>query len=415
MSNMHTFQRTFINHSKKILRQVHSMVFRPNDRIIWNFDEYLPPCNLTGSGAAPKKALVSYIVKPLLPCQGRRDTSTFSNNGIAQYIPRALNELGYSVDIVNYDNRKFIPTKKYDLFIGHTGINFENITEKLDSQCTKIYFSTGTYWKSWNLAEQSRRDDLQSRRGAQLPVDRFIGIDEEYANTAADGIICLGNDVAKETYSKFPSVVNINNAVFPDKYSIANKNFNAGRNNFLFFNGWGNVHKGLDLLLDAFTQLDQHLYVRQDIEPAFLKIYKKELTEYPNIHLVPFLEKPSKDFFSLMDTCNFIISPTCAEGQPGSVIECMAHGLIPLLSREANIDTKEFGLTFKENRAEEIISVVREVSQKPEAWYKDKSSQTLEEIRNYYTPEQFLKNMKSAVQTIVQNKSQTLTKTQNIT
>ena len=71
-----------------------------------------------------KRALVSYLVSPLSnPPQKIR----FSNDGIALNIARALNELGYIVDIVNWDDLNFIPEKKYDLFIGHGGKNFENI------------------------------------------------------------------------------------------------------------------------------------------------------------------------------------------------------------------------------------------------------------------------------------------------
>jgi glycosyltransferase involved in cell wall biosynthesis len=391
--------------SIKLLKRLYYLkVNRDNKRIIKNYHEFPSNYDNKGREVPPKSALISYLVTPVLPKPEKRDTSTFSNAGIAQYIPRALNELGYSVDIVNYDNKRFVPEKKYDLFIGHAGINFESIARKLDPDCVKIYFSTGTYWNSWNQIEKDRLDDLKRRKGIQLPVDRIIENDEEYANSVSDGIICLGNEVVKNTYQKFPLVINLNNAVFPDSYSPLGKNFNASRNNFLFFNGAGNVHKGLDLLLDAFSHLDQNLYVRQAIEPAFFKIYKKELTEYSNIHVIKYLKKPSREFFSLMDTCNFIISPTCAEGQPGSVIECMAHGLIPILSKEANIDTKDFGITLNNNSVEEIISVVKDVSQKSDEWYKTKSSMTVEEIQNFYAPEQFLKNMKDAVQTIVNKK-----------
>jgi hypothetical protein len=379
--------------------------FRKRDdaRVIHDYEEYLPGPGSAGYHNPPKKALLSYLVVHLLPAKENRDTSTFSNAGIAQYIPRALNELGYSVDIINFNNQNFVPDKKYDLFIGHGGFNFETVSKKLDPSCIQIYFSTGTYWKEWNRVEKERIEAFRKRRGITLPPDRIINNDEEFANVNADGIICLGNDHAKQTYARFPVVINVNNAVYPDEYTPSHKNFDQGRKNFLFFNGGGNVHKGLDLMLEAFTQTDLHLYVRQDIEPAFFTAYKKELTEYPNIHLVPYQKKPSKEFFSLMDTCNFVISPTCAEGQPGSVIECMAHGLIPILSKEANIDTGDFGITLRENTVDEILSVVTEISQKPVDWYKSKSALTIEEVKNYYSPEQFLDSMKDAIGTVVES------------
>lgn len=379
--------------------------FRKRDeaRVIQDYEEYLPGPGSAGNHNPPKKALLSYLVVHLLPAKENRDTSTFSNAGIAQYIPRALNELGYSVDIINFNNQNFVPDKKYDLFIGHGGFNFEQVSKRMDPACIQIYFSTGTYWKEWNRVEQERLEAFRKRRGITLPPDRIINNDEEFANVNADAIICLGNDHAKQTYARFPVVINVNNAVYPDEYTPSHKNFDHGRKNFLFFNGGGNVHKGLDLMLEAFTQTDLHLYVRQDIEPAFFTAYKKELTEYPNIHLVPYQKKPSKDFFSLMDTCNFVISPTCAEGQPGSIIECMAHGLIPILSKEANIDTGDFGITLRENSVDEILSIVTEVSRNPVEWHREKSMLTVEEVRTNYSPKHFLDSMKDAIGTVVES------------
>lgn len=375
-------------------------------RIIYNYDEYLEYGADKKSQNKVRSALLSYLVGPLLPTPNKRDKVTFSNAGIAQNIPRALNELGYTVDIVNYNNVSFLPRRHYDLFIGHAGYNFERIAKKLDPKIPKIYFSTGIYWKDWNQREQERFRALFQRRGVYLPLDRFISESEEYANEHADGIICLGNDFARETYKCFPLVINLNNAVFSDEYDIKSKDYEFGKTQFLFFNGGGNVHKGLDLLLEAFSRLDQHLYVRQSMEPQFEKIYKKELNDCSNIHLVGYLKKPSKEFYALMNKCNFVISPTCAEGQPGSIIECMAHGLIPILSKEANIDVKNFGIIFKGNTIEEIINVVNEVSRKDVKWYEERSRLVLKEVAENYTEEKFLLNMKSAILTIIQKNGQ---------
>lgn len=375
-------------------------------RVVYDYNEYLGwgGDKRQQSQNDVKRALLSYVVSPLLPPPNKRDRVNFSNAGIAQNIPRVLNELGYTVDIVNYNNVSFVPRKHYDLFIGHAGYNFEKIAKKLDPKIPKIYFSTGIYWKVYNYREQERLRALFQRRGVNLPPDRFITESEEYANEHADGIICLGNDSARETYKRFPKVLNLNNAVFPDEYDIKFKDYEYGRTQFLFFNGPGNVHKGLDLLLDAFSALDQHLYVCQAIEPKFAVAYKKELNECSNIHVVGYLKKKTKEFCALMNKCNFVISLTCAEGQPGSIIECMAHGLIPILSKEANIEVKNFGVMFKENTVEEIIKVVNDVSHKPTKWYEERSRLVHNEISENYSEEKFILNMKNAIQTIFKRK-----------
>lgn len=354
----------------------------------------------------PKRALLSYITIPFrLPPNDPRNVM-FSNIGIARSIVRVLNELGYIVDIVEYKDTNFVPHRKYNLFIGHGGYNFEPIVYNLYSDTIKIYFSTGIYWKEFNRREAGRFRWIEERCGVRLPYDRWIYRDEEYANRSADAIICIGNEYAKKTYSQFPLVINLNNAAYSDDhYDRIKKDFVSARKNFLFFASGGNVHKGLDLLLEAFVHMNAHLYICQEINPKFYEIYKHELEDYQNIHLVGYVPMRSLQFYELVDKCAFVIYPSCAEGQPGSVVECMHQGLIPIVSRESNIDTKNFGITLSVSSIDEIIKVVRDVSQRPPKWVKEMSRRTREVAIREYSVDAFLRNMKNAIQHIITYKN----------
>ena len=113
--------------------------------------------------------------------------------------------------------------------------------------------------------EKKRFDNFYKRHGVRLPPDRHIKHSEEWALNHADGIICLGNSSARDSYAQFPLVIDINNASYPDDhYDCTPKDFEAGRDGFLFFAGPGNIHKGLDLLIEAFTDLAEHLYICQN-------------------------------------------------------------------------------------------------------------------------------------------------------
>lgn len=163
-----------------------------------------------------------------------------------------------------------------------------------------------------------RFSELALRRGYLLPQERFIKYDEEYANRTADGIICLGNQKAVETYAQFPKVIGINNAIYPtNSERWRDKNYEEGRKHFLFFSGRGNIHKGLDVLLEAFAETDLHLHICQHMQPDFMYLYRSELSELANIHLYEFTKMRSKKFDELISRCNWTISATCAEGQPG--------------------------------------------------------------------------------------------------
>ena len=366
-------------------------------RVITGDDEYI-------KSKPEYRALFSYLVHPLLPPKGFRDQVMFSNRGICQEIARVLNEMGYVVDIVNYDNSKWNPDKNYDLFIGHAGINFERISRALPGNVPRIYFSTGIYWQEWNRCASQRINDLAKRKGIYFKPDRSISMDEEYANREANGIICLGNEHAVKTYSKFQNVIGINNAVFPiTSEDWRKKDYGLGKNHFLFFSGRGNVHKGLNLLLEAFENTDLHLHVCQHIDPEFKRIFSRELTELPNVHLHGFVRMRSRKFEELAKQCNWIISATCAEGQPGAVLEGMGYGLIPILPDSANIDFEGWGFRLENFGIETIREIVKKASElEPEECMRQ-SIGVSQLIRENYSVERFRRSFSSAVAEILSN------------
>lgn len=365
--------------------------------VMYNYEDYLET-NETKS--QPKKALVSYLPSPLLKPYQKRN---FSNAGIARSIPRALNEMGYSVDVIDLHNMKFIPNKKYDLFFGHTGSNFKKTYENLYIDTVVICFSPGDYWEFANKQEEKRFEDLRQRRGVTLPYDRHHKDPEceEFSYSVADGIICLGDNSILEPYSKFPLVVTLNNASYYDDHcDKIKKDFEKTRNNFLFFAGGGNVHKGLNLLLEAFSRTDKNLYICTMLDAEFKEEYKTEL-QRPNIHFMGWVKTRGNKYYEVVDKCSFIIFPSCSEASAGSVVECLNQGLIPIISRETRIDVSDMGIFLEECTVDEITKVVIEVSNKPVSWIKEKSHLARKTALCDYSEEMFIKNMKKNIEKII--------------
>lgn len=362
-------------------------------------------CDTLNVNHQPKLALLSYITTPFRLSQYDPRNLQFSNVGIARSIVRTLNELGYIVDVVEYTDIRFTPKKEYDLFIGHGGHNFKHIASNLPPHTTKIYFSTTLYWREHNNREKERFHLLEERRKVRLNLDRWIPSSEDHATRSADGIICLGNQVTKKSYSNFPLVMILNNAAYHDnRYELIKKDFKSSRNNFLFFAGGGNVHKGLDLLLEAFVQVKAHLYICQNIKPDFYKVYQHELEKYPNIHLKGWVPMRTPQFYGLIDKCAFIIHPSCAEGSPGAIVECMHQGLIPIVSRYSGINTHEYGITLKTCSVDEIVKMIRKLSQHPPEWHEKRSKKTHKAALKYFSDKNFRQNLKISIQHIIINK-----------
>ena len=331
-----------------------------------------------------------------------RERVVFSNRGIAQEIPRALNELGYSVDIVNFTNQTFRPSGEYDLFVGHGGTNFSRLADEIGRGVPAVYFSTGLHWRDSNVREATRLYEATLRTGKLFPAERAIHDDEDGATRRAVGIICLGNEEAAKSYRLFPNVVAIDNAAYPLGAAPGiERNWGDARHRFLFFSGGGNIHKGLDRLLEAFDGTELTLHVCQRIEPEFERAYATLLRDRPNIVVHGFVGMRTPHFRGLASQCAWNIHPTCAEGQPGSVLECMAHGLIPVMPDAANIDYEDCGVRLADCSVETLRSVARALTSMSTEECIRRSSAATASVARRYSPERFRESFKGAIQALL--------------
>jgi len=348
-----------------------------------------------------RRALLSYLVEPLLPPPQFRDRTMFSNRGIAQELPRALNELGFSVDVIDHRNTAFRPHEAYDLFIGHLPINFERIARALDPDTSIVYFATTLEWQESNRRQERRLAEVKQRRGCSLG-SRFC-LSHESAKELAEAVICLGKRTSN-SFVGYSNVLLVENAAFPLNWSgWQTKDYRAARSSFLFFSGAGNVLKGLDLVLEAFAGTTLEVYVCTALEPDFARAFKRELTAFPNIHLENWIPARSPRFEELVSTCDWVIFPSCSEGHPGSVIECMAHGLLPIVSDAANLELPRGGIEIERLDAEAVRSAALRASQTDPGEIESAAKCLVDEVRARYSPERFRAAFKDAIRRVADN------------
>jgi glycosyltransferase involved in cell wall biosynthesis len=118
-------------------------------------------------------------------------------------------------------------------------------------------------------------------------------------------------------------------------------------------------------------------------------VYRKELYNTPNIHPTGWIEVNSALYNRLVDRCAYVIHPTCSEGQPGSVVQCMYSGLIPLVTKWAGIDTEDFGVTFDDS-LEALERAVVTVSQLPGEWHRQHGIRTRQVAEEKYSEDAFI-------------------------
>lgn len=371
-------------------------------RYFWPRREVLRDLSFPVPGQKNRRALLSYIVHPFYIPED--DPRFFNHTNIwhAHAIVQVLNRMGYVVDVMDYRDLGELPRRDYDLFIGHGGVNFEHICRALPESVPKLYFTTGSYWRFHNQQEELRFADLERRRGARLPYDRNIAQSEESAVHLAHGIIGIGNQTTRMTYADFDRVVMLNGtALYDDNVDWCPKDFTTSRQHFLFYSGPGNVHKGLDLLLEAFSGLPHHLWISTRLDARFAHLYVRELNTLANVHLLGWVQPRSRSFYQMMQRCAFCILPSCSEGQSQSVLEAMNQGLIPLVSPQSGLDVQDFGVLIEPVTVDAICSLVHAVSTYSPDRCRELSALARQAALTTYSQEAFLQNFQAALEVLL--------------
>jgi glycosyltransferase involved in cell wall biosynthesis len=121
-------------------------------------------------------------------------------------------------------------------------------------------------------------------------------------------------------------------------------------------------------VLEAFAGMPDHqLTVCGPLasEPQFCAAYNRELTRFPNIRALGWIDITGPEFAALSQQAVAHITPSCAEAQCGAVINCMASGLIPMVSRQVGMDVDPaFGVLMEDDSVAGIRQAVRALAKR---------------------------------------------------
>jgi len=197
-----------------------------------------------------KNALLSYITKPFR----KGEYFTHTNYFEAMSHAKILNELGYNVDVIDYDYHGEIDFSKYDLLVGF-GDAFQKYFEFSKKKVKTIYYGTGMHVCHQNHATLKRLKDVYLKKVLWLGNStRYVEKCWTHQTYLVDAMIVLGNEVCVESYKKFydGKIFNIPAPFYKviDAWKLLQEN-NLGKS-FIWFGSSGLIHKGLDLVLDYF-------------------------------------------------------------------------------------------------------------------------------------------------------------------
>lgn len=342
-----------------------------------------------------KNCLLVYVIDPFLCSRIRLG---HQNQWQARELARIVGTYGYNVDVVHFTNSKARLAKTYDMLIDvHPGMS--DYSSIVSDQGIKIAYITGSNPSFSNQSELQRLEDLFLRRGVRLAPHRYAPPFSKELFESYDAMFFFGNRYNFATYHEFniSHVCFIRNTGYAFPIAVT-RSLDRSAKKFLFLGGLGQVHKGLDLLLEVFSRRpDLSLYICSAFksEPDFCNAYNRELFDCPNIHPVGFMNVFSQRFYDIASHCGFLILPSCSEGIAGSVLTGMSVGLVPIVSRECGFEEDEVHI-LEDCTLETIDATVNDYSEKPKEWMQMESEKVLSLVRAKYSENAFTSSVNAA-------------------
>ena len=343
-----------------------------------------------------KRCLLIYITAPFLT---RKLNKCHQNQLQAIELARIIGKSGYVVDVVNFNNKYARLKHNYDLIVGLIPRGIDIYTKHMNPGCKQVAYLTSMNLSVTSENENKRIEECYNRRGVKLKARRFAGVIEKRIEQF-DAVWYFGNSYNFHSYDCFkmpPSYRIINTGyVFP----WANSNVPRNSRCFMFFGSAGQVHKGLDLLLELFSEeiKDCTLYVCGNFasEKDFAKEYYKELYKTPNIVPVGRVNIETTQYEELSKICAYSILPSCAEGCAGSVLTNMSAGIIPIVSRECGFEEDEV-INLTDCKKKTIKKYIIEYSKKDSEWIKAQSFHSIKIVHERYMDKNFAESVEQAL------------------
>lgn len=163
----------------------------------------------------------------------------------------------------------------------------------------------------------------------------------------------------------FSSLELINcNALFNEHYEfdkdIILTKIDKSRNNVLWFGSKGIIHKGLDILIDAVAQMPEKRLCCYGIDKGEIQFFNK-LKSHNSINCGSINVLGNEFINEVIYNHNICVFPSCSEGMSTAVATCMAHGIIPIITRETGFNKMPFIIELESFTVEQVRKSIEQI------------------------------------------------------
>lgn len=345
-----------------------------------------------------KKVLLSFVKEPFMAKISFRHSIYLECYSAA----KIFDERKYQVDVIEYSSDQPYDINQYDVIYGFGEPLEKSFYFDTETDVIRISYLNGCNPSYSNLVSALRLKRFYKQKGILLPSSsRLLQRNWKLQTLLSNILIVLGNSFVTDTYLREDNTLNIHklNAFFFDVFNIdlSQKDFDVSRRHFLWFGSSGAIHKGLDLLIDIFSNRSDiflHICGVSSYEKKFLDFYKDAFKEQ-NIVNHGFVDISSCDFQELMYTCGAVLFPSASEGGAASILNVIANGgLIPIISKSAGLDLENVGIMLEQCTVEEIEEKINKFTKLPKTSIKEMSFAAKEHVRENYSYDKYFDGLR---------------------
>lgn len=309
-----------------------------------------------------KKALLSFNRTFFDPTSEKQRFYAASASIIGKSLYDSLQRAGYEVEYIDATESPKDPGS-YDIFIG-TSQRWTEIAESCDGAKKVLFMPT---------SHPSNRNEVMRRACKQwyVPHDEEL-LDERSSDLRvlelADYIIQIGNEVNVDALLKNgvprEKIIQIHYGL-PSSWATDVPRAHGTLDTYIETASEHGLRKGLPELVKAFGAPpfnDKHLTlvgeIRKNENHAYWLSQIANLKRH-NSHIaqIGFIDATSKKYTDILANNAWYLFPSIEEGEPGTVLEAMTLGLVPILTRASGVDfalDDDFNASFQESLAKTL-------------------------------------------------------------
>lgn len=280
-----------------------------------------------------KWVLIAYIPEVFYHSNDISFLNSHQNKREALAMVPIFNQLGYNVYVQSYTKATNFPNINVSVIFGHPPAIVA--AAKVYKKAVIVQYATGCFYTHSNKQEEYITRLVNTECNTSFKCQRYTLADD--AHVLSDYILMIGSKNTIETYpeSIHHKITTIHQSS-QDVRTLETIRYSP-ENEYLCMSSTGVLLRGVSFLIEYFTKKpNKVLHLLCPFEP-YIEYIRNKTPKNIIFHGTMILG--SDDFLNVVARCNYIIYPSGSEGGcPGSVINSMKNGLIPIVSKWAAFD-----------------------------------------------------------------------------